>query len=102
MVLEFPIMADYGVLASDTLQVYFTHGHLYNQEQPLPLQSGDVLLCGHFHVTACELQPDGWWYVNPGSVSIPKEDSTHQYLILEGSTFTWKDMDGTELKRETI
>ena len=34
-------------------------------------------------------------YLNPGSVSIPKAGSAHSYLLLEGDTLTWKDLDGT-------
>ena len=42
--------------------------------------------------------------MNPGSLSIPKEDSWHGYMILEQSLtddcrFTWKDLDG-EVKME--
>lgn len=98
MVLPFPITADYGVLAGEGPTVFFTHGHLYNPGNPLPLAAGEVLLCGHFHVPACERQPGGWWYLNPGSVSIPKEDSAHQYMTLERGVFTWKDMDGAVLR----
>ena len=102
MVLPFPIMADYGVISDEVLTVYFTHGHLFNKEKPLPLQAGEILLCGHTHVPACELQPDGWWYVNPGSVSIPKEGSVSQYLLLEEGIFTWKNLNGQQLRQEII
>ena len=102
MVLPFPIFADYGVLVDGGLTVYFTHGHIYHRGNPLPIQAGDVLLCGHYHVPDCEQQPSGWWYLNPGSVSIPKEGSAHQYLMLEGGVFTWKDMGGAVLRQEQI
>ena len=32
-------------------------------------------------------------YMNPGSISIPKEDSLHSYMILD-EKFEWKDLDG--------
>ena len=32
--------------------------------------------------------------MNPGSVSIPKENSHHGYMIMEGQDFAWKDMKG--------
>ena len=38
-------------------------------------------------------------YMNPGSVSIPKGDSTNAYMIWEGSVFIWKSMDGSECMR---
>ena len=33
-------------------------------------------------------------YLNPGSVSIPKEGSAHSYMTLEGGLFQWKDLEG--------
>lgn len=32
-------------------------------------------------------------YMNPGSVSIPKENSAHGYIIYD-QEFIWKDLDG--------
>ena len=40
--------------------------------------------------------PGGWWLLNPGSVSIPKEGSWHGYMTMEDGLFLWKDLDGTE------
>ena len=36
---------------------------------------------------------DNFLYLNPGSVSIPKEGSAHSYVILEDQ-FYWKDLEG--------
>lgn len=96
MVLAFPVMADYAILPVESHLVYLTHGHHYNKETPPPLCPGDILLHGHTHVPAWQtFGPEGQnLYLNPGSVSIPKEDSAHSYMILEGGTFTWKDLDG--------
>ena len=35
-------------------------------------------------------------YLNPGSVSIPKEGSEHSYMIYENGTFAWKNLTGEE------
>jgi predicted phosphodiesterase len=37
--------------------------------------------------------------MNPGSVSIPKNESWHGYMILEDNRFLWKDFNG-DLKME--
>ena len=37
-------------------------------------------------------------YLNPGSVSIPKNGSAHSYMMLEDGLFTWKDLDGNSYK----
>lgn len=93
MVLEFPIMADYCVIADEKVLIYATHGHVYNEEKLPPLHKGDILMCGHTHVPKCTEYP-GYIYMNPGSVSIPKEESWHGYMIYENGIFTWKDMQG--------
>lgn len=92
MVLSFPVMADYCVLPLENHILYATHGHNYNEGNPPPLMKGDVLLCGHTHVPAFELH-ETFTYVNPGSVSIPKNDSTHGFLLLEDTHFCWKDLE---------
>lgn len=95
MVLPFPVLADYAVLAEGTRLIYATHGHVYNAAHMPPLQIGDVLLHGHTHVPKCEELPDGVLVLNPGSVSMPKEGSWHGYMTLEDGLFTWKDFGGT-------
>ncbi len=101
MVLEFPIMADYCFLElQGGATIFATHGHVYHPKHLPPLRNGDILLTGHTHIPACDeiMDMDGrrYWYLNPGSVSIPKEDSAHSYMICENGTFIWKTMQGEE------
>lgn len=93
MVLPFPVLADYCLLEQKGRVIFATHGHHYNLENPPLLQPGDVLLHGHTHIPAKD-NSLGFWYLNPGSVSIPKENSPHSYMTLEGGQFLWKDLDG--------
>ena len=93
MVLPFPVLADYCLLEQKGRVVFATHGHHYNLENPPLLQPGDVLLHGHTHIPAKD-NSLGFWYLNPGSVSIPKENSPHSYMTLEDGQFLWKDLDG--------
>ena len=94
MVLEFPVLADYAVLPVGQRLIYATHGHIYNMKNLPPLAPGDVLLHGHTHVPAWTEFGQGNLYLNPGSVSIPKENSPHSYMTLEDGQFLWKDLDG--------
>ena len=50
MVLEFPVLADYCILAIDDLTFFATHGHVYNQDHLPPLMAGDILIHGHTQV----------------------------------------------------
>lgn len=95
MVLEFPVLADYAVLPVGQRLIYATHGHIYNVKNLPPLAPGDVLLHGHTHVPAWTEFGQGNLYLNPGSVSIPKEDSPHSYMTLEENTMQWKELESS-------
>ena len=92
MVLEFPILAEYALLWVDGLTVYAIHGH---KNLDAPLTPGTVLLCGHTHVPVIR-QEGEHYYVNPGSVSIPKEGSCHGYMVLENRRIVHRALDGGE------
>jgi predicted phosphodiesterase len=92
MVLEFPIMADYAIIVNGANTIYATHGHKYNEDNLPPIQSGDILLNGHTHVPKCT-KHSNYVYMNPGSVAIPKEGSTHSYLIIDGNEYSWKSLE---------
>ena len=97
MVLNFPVMADYCILAIDGLTFYATHGHVYNENNLPPFREGDILIHGHTHVLKAE-QREGYILLNPGSVSIPKEGNPPTYAVLEDKVFTIKDFDGNIIK----
>ena len=95
MVLHFPILAEYAYLDAGMRPVFATHGHHFNPQNPPMLKDGDILLNGHTHIPANQ-NMGTYTYMNPGSVSIPKEGSAHGYMIFDGA-FTWKDLDGNVL-----
>lgn len=111
LLLEFPIMAEYAALEipinpqelpnseSDTAYnrdikseiVYLTHGHHINIDNPLPICPGSVIIYGHTH-RQLDATRNGIRFLNPGSISLPKDNSSHGYLILEGGAFTLKEI----------
>ncbi len=98
MVLKFPILAEYCILYEKNRMIFATHGHNFNEQKLPMLKKGDILLHGHTHVPVCK-ETEDYIYLNPGSVSIPKEGSWHGYLMLEDGRFAWKELDGA-LKQE--
>lgn len=92
MVLSFPVLADYAVISVDGTVVYATHGHKYNEENLPPLAKGDFLLCGHTHIPKIN-KHENYIYLNSGSVSIPKENTPHSYMIFENGQFEWKNLE---------
>ena len=100
MVLEFPVLADYAVLPVGQRLIYATHGHIYHVKNLPPLAPGDVLLHGHTHVPAWTKFGQGNLYLNPGSVSIPKENSPHSYMTLEENMMQWKELESSAVFHE--
>ena len=124
MVLEFPVMADYAMIPLGRRLIFATHGHLFNKDKLPPLKDGDILLYGHTHVPICETisrsaeiggcpggsadpaqktdADKGIICMNPGSVSIPKENSCFSYMTFEltgtgtdhKGLFKWKELGG--------
>lgn len=101
MVLEFPVLADYGILIEGGHTFYMSHGHIYNEQNLPPLMDGDIFLYGHTHVLRAE-KKGAHTFLNPGSVSLPKEGNIPTYAILEDGVFTIKGFDGTVVKQLTL
>lgn len=91
MVLDFPVMAEYSLIYADDTTIFATHGHSFNCGHLPPLGRGDILLHGHTHVPIIEDHGD-YTYINPGSVSIPKEGSAHSYIVFEDNRFTFGEL----------
>ena len=62
------------------------------------LDAGDVLIHGHTHVLAVTPFGEDLVYLNPGSVSLPKEGNPRSYMIYEDGTFAIKGFDQGTLK----
>ena len=102
MVLNFPILADYCVIPVKNKIMYCTHGHKYNENNLPPMSKGDILLNGHTHIPKLSIH-EKFIYMNSGSVSIPKENSRHSYMILEDGVFAWKNiLDFTSLNEYKV
>lgn len=93
MVLNFPVLSESCILYIDEQTIYATHGHINSPANPPKLHKGDILLTGHTHIPTWE-EYDNFLYLNPGSVSIPKEESEHGYMIYEDKKFLWKTLEG--------
>lgn len=91
MVLKFPIMAEYALLYLDGRTVFLTHGHKFNNDNPPPLNDGDILLHGHTHVQVID-ESRRYTYMNPGSVSLPKNGMPKSYMIYEDGEFALREI----------
>ena len=94
MVLPFPALSDYAAIYADGVNLYLSHGH---RDTP-PLLPGDVYITGHTHVPM-STRDEGFLHLNPGSVSLPKDEKTTRgYILFDGGAFYFKTLDGTPYK----
>ena len=94
MMLDFPIQADYCILSAGERLIYATHGHIINTNNLAPIAPKDILLHGHTHVVAWRNFGDNNLYLNPGSISLPKQDSQRGYIVLTDDQAQFKTLDG--------
>lgn len=101
MVLEFPIMADYCIIFLDGKTIYASHGHEYNIDNLPPLKNGDIFIQGHTHVLMAEKYNEKI-LLNPGSISLPKENNVQTYGIIEQGMFVIKNFDNEIVKKMNL
>ena len=101
MVLNFPIMATYSTILYNGRRLFLSHGHVYNEDNLPKLSDGDVFIYGHTHIPKAE-KKGSIFIINPGSVTLPKENSPNSYGILEDNIFRIKDFNGNVLKEITL
>lgn len=98
-VLEFPLTADYMQLPIEGKVFFASHGHHFGPHNLPPIGSCDYLLCGHTHVPSYEKIGD-IYYLNPGSISIPKNGSSRSFMLLDGRMLQWRHLDDNSVYKE--
>jgi len=97
MLIEYPMMADYSIILYNNRRLFLTHGHIYNQDNLPNLSENDVLVHGHTHLPVAE-KHNKIYVLNPGSISLPKENNPNSYAILKDNLFQIKDLEGNVIK----
>lgn len=97
MVLDFPIMSTYSSVLYNNKRLFLTHGHVYNEDNMVSLKEGSAFIYGHTHILRAE-KKDNIYFINPGSITLPKENNPNTYGLLEDNTFKIKDLDGNIIK----
>lgn len=92
MVLEFPCMADYNAFYMNERKIFLTHGHIYSPNNLPTLREGDIFLSGHTHIPTTD-NKNGIYLLNPGSISLPKQNHPRTYAVLSDTDFTIYTLD---------
>ena len=88
---------DYIQLNINGVDFFFSHGHKYNMDNIPPV--GQVIVYGHFH-TGFIVEKQGIIFANPGSISLPKNNTKNSYLIIDDKEIILKDVDGNIIDRK--
>lgn len=98
MVLEFKITDTYRLLNDD--KILMTHGHVYGPNDHPIVKKGSCILSGHTHIPTCD-EKNGCYYLNPGSISIPKGGFPNSYGVLTDTDFTVYNLETNEIIMQT-
>lgn len=104
MMLDFPVTeasCRIMLFASPCRTVFVHHGHLYTPEKAAEItEPGTIIVSGHTHVPVLEYSHEHY-FVNPGSISLPKGGSSAGYATIETAEngavkeICLKKLDGT-------
>lgn len=101
MVLDFPILSIYSNIIYNGKRLFLTHGHIYNENNMVRLKEGSAFMYGHTHILRAE-KKEGIYFLNPGSITLPKENNPHTYAMLKDNCFKIKDLDGNIIQEIDI
>lgn len=99
LISEFSFIEDL-VIVSGGKTVFCTHGHVFNKDK-MPQTHFDAVVYGHFHTGFIEKQ-GATTIANPGSVSLPKNDTPSSYILIEDERLTLKDLDGKVIENASL
>ncbi len=91
MVLDFKLHDEYN-LKHEKKKILMTHGHVISPYSIFDLSDTNIVLYGHYHVYNKHTF-NNITYLNPGSVTIPKQNQAKSYAILDGLTFNVYDFE---------
>ncbi len=99
MVLDFHIY-NKKKLYINNRNIYLVHGHHLDKDNN-SYQNNDIVFYGHTHVSKYEVI-NGVRYINPGSTTIPKENTKKSFIVFDEKNITLYDIDGNILNKWEI
>lgn len=99
MVCEFPIVHGLGVVSTLNEDIYLTHGHIYNETNWNKQNS--TLLLGHYHIPFIK-NIETNTFINPGSISLPKDNHDPSYLFYNEKEFIIYDINDNIIAKKVL
>lgn len=72
------------------------HGSSYYAKK---IKEIDIMFYGHYHTGFIE-EENGIIFANPGSISSPKNNAEHSYIIFDEEKIILKNIDGKNIKEK--
>lgn len=98
MISDFKFLPYYEEVINNK-KCYFTHGHEYNIDDIK--NDVDVLIYGHFH-TGFIKTLNKQVFINSGSITLPKNNTPHSYLVMEDNVITLFDFEDNVISEISI
>ena len=99
MISHFPIINELALITVDNKDIYLTHGHIHNETNWK--KDNSILVYGHFHLPFIK-EVEGKIFINPGSISLPKEDNLPTYMVYDNNKFTIYDINDNVVANKEI
>ena len=96
---DFPIINELGLISLEEKDIYLTHGNIYNENNWQ--KNNSILIYGHLHIPFIK-EKDGNYFMNPGSISLPKSEYGPTYLVLEDNKFVIYDISDKKIEEKQI
>lgn len=88
-VCDFKVLDTLGVISTIKEDIYITHGNIYNMNNWKKTHS--ILVYGHLHIPFIK-KIESNIYINPGSISLPREENNPTYLYYDEDQFIIYDI----------
>lgn len=96
---NFPIIENLHIIKTISEDLYITHGHLYNESNWNKQYT--TLIYGHMHTPFIK-QIETNLYINPGSISLPRQNNKPTYLLYDEKKFVIYDLDNNIICEKII
>ncbi|MFV0250212.1 MAG: phosphodiesterase [Bacilli bacterium] len=84
---NFPIISEISLIKVDNLNIYLTHGNIYNINNHEKIHENAILVYGHEHIPYIK-KIQNKTFINAGSISLPRNNLGPTYMIYNDRTFT--------------
>ncbi len=102
MMLNFPCLCASTNIFVQNRRIFVHHGHLYDRKKLSTwLPCGTLVVSGHTHVALFE-EENGIFYLNPGSISLPKSQDGKTFASLKIESNANAQISLCSISSETI